>query len=58
MQWNIVRFPDDNYGIFLRDKIAISENGSLKLTSQKIAFGWRILRGAPSPPPIGKDNFG
>ena len=58
MQWNIVKHSNDTYLIYFRDRIAAVIGGSLVLTHHKIAFPWKILRGAPSPPPIGKNNFG
>jgi len=59
--WRITKLPDDTYTINLNGRIAKIVNGSLKLTdpsSPSPPPGWTILRGAPSPPPIGRNSFG
>ena len=58
MQWHLKRLPDDTYLITLDDKMAWS-NGSLVLTNPPfIPVPWTILRGAPSPLPVGENSFG
>ena len=55
----IIKFTEITYILELDHRIARVVDGSLKLTVQTIApFEWTILRGAPSPRPIGYDNFG
>ena len=57
MQWRIGGHSHDTHLINF-ERTAEIIDGSLVLTRAKIAFWWRILRGAPSPPPIGTNNFG
>ena len=58
MQWHIIKLTDNTYILELDRRIARVVDGYLKLTEQTIPpFEWKVLRAAPSPPPIGRDNF-
>ena len=58
MQWSITRLLNNTFSINLNGRIANVVNGSLKLTGPNTFFEWMILKGAPSPPPIGTNSFG
>jgi hypothetical protein len=59
MQWTIVKLFDNIYTIGLGSRSARVVDGYLKLTGPGLPhFEWMILRGAPSPPPIGTNSFG
>jgi len=57
--WFIEKLANGNYLVNVDDLNARVLNGSLRLSREKLPpFEWTVLRGAPSPPPIGTNNFG
>jgi hypothetical protein len=59
MQWNIVKLPNGNYTVSLDERSVAPVDGFVRLQRDRgLPFEWTIIRGAPSPPPVGTDSFG
>ncbi|EPQ54954.1 hypothetical protein GLOTRDRAFT_93553 [Gloeophyllum trabeum ATCC 11539] len=58
-KWTITSTSDGKYTISIDQFHARPDGDNISLTNDRRApFEWTILRTAPSPPPIGSDNFG
>lgn len=59
MQWYIEKLSENKYSLQLNGRSAKVVNGTLKLVGLPgPPFEWMVIKGAPSPPPVGTNSFG